>query len=186
MMHIILKSEKSLYGLKQASANWYNVLHKALKDRGLKESSADACVFLWKGMIVLVYINNCILISNKQSVLKKVFIDLLNDGPENFIFTDECKLNKYFGVEIKKLDDKKGCSLTQPFLIEWILKAAKIDTRMTNSRTTPVVGPLLLKDTNRLPCKHTWKYCTMIGMIGYLSTNIVIRDINGYTSIHKI
>lgn len=113
----VLKLEKSLYGLKQASANWYDMLCKALKDRGLKESSADVCVFLGKELIVLVYVDDCILFSNKKSVLR-AYINSLNNGPENFIFTDEGKLDKYLGVEIKKLNDEKGFSSTQPFLIE--------------------------------------------------------------------
>ncbi len=163
----ILKLEKSLYGLKQASANWYNMLRKALQDQGLIESASDAYVFLKKDLIVLVYVNNCILISNKLSVLQ-TFIKSLTDGPEKFIFTDEGKLDKYLGVEIKKLDDAGGFLLTQPFLIERILEAAEFDTRMTNSRPTPVVGPLLSKDTDGPPRKHSWKYRTLTGMIGYL------------------
>ncbi len=39
---------------------------------------------------------------------------------------------------------------------------------MTNLRPAPVVGPLLSKDTNGLPRKHTWKYFTLTGMLGYL------------------
>ncbi len=158
--------EKLLYGLKQASTNWYDMLRKALEDRGLKESVADACVFFKKDLIVLIYINNCILISNKLSVLKE-FIKSLSDGPEQFIFTDEGKLGKYLQVEITKLSDGKGFLLTQPFLIECILEAAEIDTRMMNLRPTPVIGPLLSKDTNGPPHKHKWKYHTLMGMIGY-------------------
>lgn len=163
----IFKFEKSLCGLKQARANWYDMLQKALINRGLRESIADARVFLKKDLIVLVYEANCILISNKSSV-RQTFIQLLSNGKENFIFTDEGKLNKYLGIKIKKLDDMEGFSFTQPFLIEQILEAAKFNTHMTNSRCTPVVGPLLSKDTDGPPHKHTWKYRTLTGMIGYL------------------
>lgn len=163
----ILKLEKSLYGLKQTSANWYDMLKKALEDRGLQESAADACVFFKKDLIILVYVDDCNLISNQSSTLKG-FVESLKDGPENFIFTDKGKLDKYLGVDIKKTEDGKGFSLTQPFLIERILQAAEIDTRMTNSRTMPVVGPLLSKDPEGAPRKHEWKYSTLTGMLGYL------------------
>ncbi len=77
----ILKLEKSLYGLKQASANWYDMLKKALENCGLQESVADACVFFKKDMIVLVYVDDCILISNQASIIQD-FIKSLEDGPE--------------------------------------------------------------------------------------------------------
>ncbi len=163
----ILKLEKSLYGLKQASANWYEMLKKALKLWGFLESVSDSCVFIKKDIIVLVCVDNCIIVS-KKSLLIAHFLQSLKDGSENFIFTDKGNFDKYLGVEIKKHDDKKGFSMTQPFLIERILQTAEIDTRMMNSRPTPVVGPLLSKDIDGLPRKHTWKYCTLTGMLGYL------------------
>ncbi len=88
--------------------------------------------------------------------------------PREFHFYWQGKLDNYLGVEIKKTEDRKCFSLTQPFLIERILQAAEIDTRMTNSWHTPVVGLLLLKDTDGLPCEPTWKYHTLTGMLRYL------------------
>eukprot|EP00984_Skeletonema_dohrnii_P036409 scaffold37345_cov344-Skeletonema_dohrnii-CCMP3373.AAC.1 len=41
----LLRLRKSLYGLKQASANWHEYLKKGLQLRGFDESVADPCVF---------------------------------------------------------------------------------------------------------------------------------------------
>ncbi len=41
----ILKLERSFYGLKKASANWYSMLKRALEDHGFQEFPSDACVF---------------------------------------------------------------------------------------------------------------------------------------------
>ncbi len=90
------------------------------------------------------------------------------DGPENFVFTDEGKLDKCLGVDIQKTNDRNGFLLTQPFLIEQILQAVEIDIRMTNSQPTSVVGQLLSNGSDDPPCKHTWKYWTLTGMLGYL------------------
>ncbi len=60
----VLKLEKPLYGLIQASSNWYEMLKKALEDCGFLESVADFCGVMKKDMIVLVYVDDCILISN--------------------------------------------------------------------------------------------------------------------------
>ena len=40
----VLRLKKSIYGLKQASLNWYDMLAKELRDRDFKEAS-DPCVF---------------------------------------------------------------------------------------------------------------------------------------------
>ena len=43
--HVLLL-KKSLYGLKQASANWYDKLKNSLQLRGFHESVANPCVFI--------------------------------------------------------------------------------------------------------------------------------------------
>ena len=78
----------SLYGLKQASANWYDMLKKGLQRRGFQESVADPCVFLRGNMIILCYVDDCILLSPKQEIIDEFLISLKH-GPEQFIFTDE-------------------------------------------------------------------------------------------------
>ena len=52
----------SFYGLKNASLNWHNMLKEAFEDRGFVESLSDPCVFILKDMIVLGYVDDCILI----------------------------------------------------------------------------------------------------------------------------
>ena len=163
----LLSLKKSLYGLKQASANWYSMLKTALEARGLKESVADPCVFMRNDLIVLCYVDDCIILSPKKQIIDE-FIASLETGPENFVFTDEGDIQRYLGVEINTLADGTGFKLTQPHLIERILEAAHIDITMTNDRPTPVVGPLLSRDENGPVRKHDWKYRTLTGMLGYL------------------
>ena len=164
----VLLLKKSLYGLKQASMNWYEMLATALRDRGFKEAS-DPCVFLRHDMIFLTYVDDCILLSPKKETID-AFISSLKNGPEKFVFTDEGSIEKYLGVDIQKLEDGSGLTLSQPHLIERILQAADIDLRMTNDRSVPVVGPLLCKDENGPERKHEWNYRTLTGMLGYLQS----------------
>ena len=230
----VLRLKKSLYGLKQASANWYDMLKKGLELRGFQESLADPCVFLKKSaaitntlanannsprpsedvrtrsdnkpshletgprctesgnirpsevastkpgnsainafktsssdVIVLVYVDDCIILSRDKKSIQS-FIDCLKLGPEEFAFTDEGSIDKYLGVEIERLPDNAGFTMSQPHLIDRVLEAAGIDTRMTNSRPTPAVGSLLSRDEDGPERKHDWKYRTLTGMLGYL------------------
>ena len=218
--------KKSLYGLKQASANWHSMLKTGLELRAFKESVADPCVFIkqskegdthvtdliinksgtrtdrkggtfisnnedanskaketsiartdniWiknfiessSDIIVLVYVDDCIILSRDKKSIES-FITILTNGPEKFAFTDEGSMDKYLGVDIERLSNNSGFTMTQPYLIERILEAANIDLRMTNSRPTPAVGPLLNRDEEGPERKHDWKYRTLTGMLGYL------------------
>ena len=84
----ILCLNVSLYGVKQPNFNWHQKLKQALEDRGFRESLSDPCVFLSPKMIVLSYVDDCILISRDESIIEK-FIQSLSEGQEKFIFTDE-------------------------------------------------------------------------------------------------
>ncbi len=67
----VLCHNKSLYGLKQALANWYEMLKKGLMDRGFTPSQVDLCVFICNDAIVLVYVNDCIIISPKYCIVSQ-------------------------------------------------------------------------------------------------------------------
>ena len=58
-------------------------------------------MFIKKGMIVLVYVDDCIFISDKKETLLS-FINSLKNGTAVFEFTDEGPMDKYLGVEIEK------------------------------------------------------------------------------------
>ena len=46
----VLKLNKNLYGLKQASYNWFNLIKSGLEARGYEhQSESDPCVFSWEG-----------------------------------------------------------------------------------------------------------------------------------------
>ena len=72
-------------------------------------------------MIILTYVDDCILVSDKKETLQQ-FIHSLANGIEKFEFTDEGPMDKYLGVEIEKLKGKNEFILRQPFLIQRILK----------------------------------------------------------------
>jgi len=118
-------------------------------------------------VIVLVYVDDCIILGKDNLSIDR-FIATLTYGPEKFAFTDEGSIDKYLGVNIEKLPGNDGFTMSQPHLIQRILEAARIDLRMTNSRPTPVVGPLLSRDEDGPDRKHDWSYRTLTGMLEYL------------------
>ena len=109
----LISLKSSIYGLKQSSANWYDCLKKGLERRGFRESKADPCVFMKKNMIILTYVDYCILIANKKETLDQ-FIHSLSNDIEKFEFTDEGAIYKYLGVEIEQ---QVGLMVSSIFLL---------------------------------------------------------------------
>ena len=54
----VLKLNSSLYGLKKASANWYEMLSAGLESRGFLPSKVDPCVFIGKDAIIITYVDD--------------------------------------------------------------------------------------------------------------------------------
>jgi hypothetical protein len=79
-------------------------------------------------------------------------IQSLHKGDESFVLQDEGLIDKYLGVKIKQLEDS-SFELTQPFLIEQVIKFLWIDNGRTNKKLTPLGKPLLNKDLNGVPQK---------------------------------
>lgn len=106
----ILKLKKNLYSLKQASFNWHGKLRTGLMDRGFKSSKVDQCLYMKDGMIVLVYVDD-----NMSKIDE--FVQSMQNGPENFVLMDEGNIDKFLGIEIKRLGQREF-EISQPFLID--------------------------------------------------------------------
>ena len=148
--HLLLL-RKNLFGLRQGSFNWHQKLKTALEDRKFMESLLDPCVFIRDNMIILTFVDDCILISKDGAVIQE-FIDSLTHGSEKFNFTDEGTLSSYLGVDISRLPDG-DFTLSQPFLIERIIKLLDFDLKMTKGArgNVPALHPLLSKDEDGPP-----------------------------------
>ena len=161
----VLKLNKSLYGLKNSSRNWFQHLTNGLKRRGFTPSQVDSCILYREDCIILIYVDDCIVFSKSKKINKELVISLQN-GQENFQLTDEGDLNRYLGVDIDRRSDGTF-ELRQPYLIERCLKAMEIDDTM-NPKKVPVMKPLLHKDKDGDPRKTAWNYRHVIGMLNYL------------------
>jgi len=166
----VLHLNKSLYGPKQGSYNWFMKLKNGLEARDLVQSSVDPCVFFGEGLVVLTYVDDVIIIGDTTKKIDEL-IQALHGGNENFDFTDEGSIDKYLGVEITQLG-KDSFQFSQPFLIRRVLALLGIKEGTTNEKLTPVGKPLLNKDLNGEPRKHEWNYRGAICMLTYLTGSV--------------
>jgi hypothetical protein len=162
---MVLKLNKSLYGLCQSSSNWFKMLSKGLDDRGFVPSQVDQCVFFRHDAVILTYVDDCFIIAKKQSVIDQLF-ESLDNGPEKFNLTNEGQMEQYLGVDIKRNTDGTF-ELRQPYLIQRILDLCKVDDAF-KSRATPAATLLLNKDVDGASRKYDWNYRSAVGMLGYL------------------
>jgi hypothetical protein len=112
----ILKLNKSLYGFKQASLNWFKKLKQGLIDHGFHPSAIDPCLYFKKGMIIITYVDDCIIVSNSMKDINTL-VESMKECPKGYVLTDEGEINKFLGIEIKEITKNKF-ELLQPFLIK--------------------------------------------------------------------
>ena len=99
---------------------------------------------------------------------------MLKNGPERFILTDERYINKFLGIEITHIDEKRF-KVLKPLLIDRNISLINIDTNNygmdTNNKATTVGKPLLYTGLSGKPRKEAWNYQTAVGMLNHLQGN---------------
>ena len=68
----VLKFNMSLYGLRQASFNWFSFLTKFLLENGFTQSYMKPCLFYNDDIIILIYVDDTLFIAKNQSSLNHI------------------------------------------------------------------------------------------------------------------
>ena len=103
--HYVLKLDKNLYGLKQGMLKWYEKLKTSLVNRNFKTSDIDPCLLIRNGIIVLTYVDDCIIVGPYMQNID-TFVKSMEVGPKHFSLNNEGDIDKFLGIEIKYLDGK--------------------------------------------------------------------------------
>ena len=172
----VLKLNKNLYGLKQAGLNWFNFLSEGLQQRGFLQSAVDPCIMYRQDAIILIYVDDCIVFAKNRKTITDLETSLREGEKDTngnhkklntYSLTLDEGIENYLGVKVTKSSDKKTFELTQPFLIDRILKLIDVDENY-NVRDTPAIKPLLHKDETGSDRKCSWNYRQAVGMYNYL------------------
>jgi hypothetical protein len=107
----VCKLVKSLYGLKQASRQWFSKFSITLLAHGFTQSKLDYSLFTWiqgsSFIALLVYVDDIILASNDPTAISALTI-FLN---QQFKLKDLGPLKYLLGLEVARSD--KGLSICQ-------------------------------------------------------------------------
>jgi hypothetical protein len=161
----ILKLNKSLYGLKQAALCWFDKLKAALLAQSWTQPlpHLEPCLFTKKGVICLVYVDDCRFFSRNKELISTFVKEIQNSS---FELTIEDDVYAFLGIEFF-LDTTTGrVSLTQAGLINKIIKLTGLEE--ANPKSSPSDKVLLGPFPDDSPHSEEWFYASVVGCLSYL------------------
>jgi hypothetical protein len=163
----IVKLKKSLYGLKQAGRNWYDLLSKELFALGFKRSIHDKCLFFSikpkKVVLFPLHVDDMRINFNDDELKTRLLATL-----KAKFGTREVTNNVFLGMQYTETNE--GILLSQPQYVQRLLRDFRCDNA-TASATPMVEGAAMdLGDDHSLPLKpdRAGKYREGIGALLYL------------------
>jgi len=165
----VLKIHKNIYWQKQAGRVWNNYLVAKLKKIGFMQSRINPCIFTRGQTLYALYTDDSILASPSEKEIDKIMEDMRVIGLD---ITDKGDVSDFLGVKIEKKIGPNGqptIHLTQPHLIDSILKELQLDHETTSSKPTPMsCSRILFRHSSSKPFDRHFHYRIVIGRLEYL------------------
>ncbi|XP_021742804.1 uncharacterized protein LOC110708891 [Chenopodium quinoa] len=162
---LVRKLKKSLYGLKQASRQWYARLNFELLSLGFTQSLNDYSLFLKKSdshiIIVAVYVDDIILTGNDTAGI----LDLKAHLHQVFSIKDLGKLNFFLGIEVCHIS--QGIILTQRKFTKELLQECDFDVSKTAKTPLPASVKLFADYGDFFP--DLVQYRCLVGKLNFLT-----------------
>lgn len=105
--NLVCRLKKGLYGLKQASRQWYKKFDTFMQEEGYKRSDFDHCVYM-KGnanetfTLLLLYVDDMLIASNDHDEIKSLKLDM----SKRFATKDLGEARKILGIRIQRNREK--------------------------------------------------------------------------------
>ena len=141
-----LKLVCNVYGQKQAGRVWNKYMDQGMKEIGFKPSSFDPCQYYCGNIVFLVYIDDCIIFGPNGPSIDAVVADL-RACSHRFTVDDQGDIGDFLGIQVQKFPDGT-IQLTQPQLIDAILKDLHLQSGSNAKKTPAVPNNILHKDTD--------------------------------------
>jgi len=165
----VLKIHQNIYGQKEAGRVRNNFLIAKLKKIGFVQSRINPCIFTRGQTLYALYTDNSILASSSEKEIDKIMEDMRAIGLD---ITDKGNVLDFLGVKIEKKigsDRQPTIHLTQPHLINSILKDLQLDHETTSSKPTPMSSSrILFRHSSSKPFGGHFHYRSVISRLEYL------------------
>ena len=172
--NLVCKLRKSIYGLKQASRQWYIKFNDTITSYGFVEIIVDRCIYIKisgsKFVILVLYVDDILLAANDMGMLH----DVKKYLSKNFEMKDMGEASYVIGIEIFRDRSQGLLSLSQEGYINKILKRYKMEK--CSAGITPIQkgdkfskmqcpkNELERKEMERIP------YASVVGSLNYVQT----------------
>jgi len=164
----VLKVHKNIYGQKQAGKVWNDYLVKKLIAIGFVQSRIDPCLFFRGRTLYALYTDDSILASPCNKEIEQIMKDMKGIGLD---ITDEGDVSDFLGVKIDKQEDG-SIHMSQPQLIDSILKDLQLDHETTATKRTPMASSkILFRHSSSASFNGHFHYRQVIGKLNYLEKN---------------
>ncbi|CAL1400060.1 unnamed protein product [Linum trigynum] len=161
----VCRLRKSIYGLKQASRNWYKKFSAALLELGFRHSHADHSLFIYRTtssfVVALIYVDDVILAGDDMVFIQSVKTFL----HDRFTIKDLGPLKYFLGIEVAR--SKKGIILNQRKYVLDIL--ADTGFQATRPCSSPIEQNHQLGRTASPPAPDPAAFCRLVGRLLYLT-----------------
>jgi hypothetical protein len=164
-VHKVCRLHKSLYGLKQASRQWYSKLSSALISFGYVQSQSDHSLYIKSTdttfTALLVYVDDIVLAGNSSLEIQnvKLFLD------QKFKIKDLGKLRYFLGLEIAR--SPQGIFVNQrKYTLELLQDSGFLAAKPVNIPFNPTTK---LSSTDGAPLDDPSSYRRLIGRLLYLT-----------------
>jgi len=160
-----LKLKVNWYGMCQAGRVWnQHLTNKLTKEQGFVQSKVDPCVFYKEGVILAIYTDDTIVFAKDNTVRDRIVKEL----ESSFNISSEGDIADFLGVKLERLEDG-GIQMTQPHLIESILKDLHLDAPNAKGKQTPAApSKILQRHADSPDAEPPFHYRSVIGKLAFL------------------
>ena len=163
--HKVCRLRKSLYGLKQASRQWFSKLKDTLFSLGYTQSKSDYSLFLNKTStqitVIAVYVDDILITCSNYAEIQHVKQHL----DTTFGIKDLGKLHYFLGLEVSHTE--KGFFFSQQKFTRDLLRDCAFPIKNTASTPLPLTCKLLPDEGTLLNDPTT--YSALVGKLNFLT-----------------
>ena len=137
-----------------------------MREIGFKPSKFDPCLYYRGSVVFLVYIDDCIVFGPTNDSIEQVVTDL-RASSRKFTVDDQGDVGDFLGIQVQKQEDG-SILLTQPQLIDLIIKDLHLQPSSNGKKTPSVTMSLLHKDIDGPEMTPDFNYRSVIGKLNFL------------------